>query len=228
LKDEKIMMTLHPDRYVAAVFLEGRNVLVCRELASDGFPRSGFHFPGGQVKDDAHLKEDLKAVIAKKYGANLRILSPMTPIQGYSVDGTLTILYPFVCEKLSAFQFPQKQFDYRYLLLSDIADLYLDHLDKVLAEKVALYYPLLMNTLLPYDRSAHDQQELGVYLDSLIYFKGRLPASEISDYSALARTQIDMAGLRAAYKWLLNRYDLDYNEYLDLLDFRRSHGRGSR
>jgi hypothetical protein len=217
-----------PDCYVAAVFLEGRTVLVCRELASDGYPLSGFHFPGGRVKDDAALKDDLKAILGKKYNATIRILSPMTPIQGYSIDGTKTILYPFICEKLSAFSFPTKQFDYRYLLLDDIPDLYLDHLDKILAEKVALYYPLLINTILPYDRSAHDQQELGVYLDSLIYFKGRLPASEISDFSALARTQIDMPGLRAAYKWLLDRYDLDYNEYLDLLDFRRSHGRGSR
>jgi hypothetical protein len=33
-----------PDRYVAAVFLEGRSILVCRELASDGYPLSASIF----------------------------------------------------------------------------------------------------------------------------------------------------------------------------------------
>jgi hypothetical protein len=31
---------------------------------------SGFHFPGGRVKDDSALKDDLKAILGKKYQAD--------------------------------------------------------------------------------------------------------------------------------------------------------------
>lgn len=216
----------HERHAAAAVFLEGRSILLCRELGNDGFPKSGFHFPGGFLPDLDHQKSDLKELISKKYQAEIRILSPMSPIVGYQNDRTVLTLHPFICEKLSPFVFPTKNFDYRFLILSDLDTLYLDHLDRLLAEKIALYYPLLINALLPYARSPHEQSELRVYLDSLVYFKDRMPASEISDFSALCQCQIDIADLRKAYKWLLNRYDLDYNEYLDLLDFRAAKQRG--
>jgi len=216
-------MTRKTHCFVSAVFLEGGKVLVCRELSSDDYPKSGFHFPGGKVHPDADMKAVIKELMRQKYGSDIAVLSALTPVVGFSIDGDRTVLYPFLCEKVTAFLFPHKQFDYRYLPLSDIASIYLDHLDKILAEKIAFYYPLYTATKLSVERTPREKSEIGLYVDSLLYFEGRLPPAEIKDFSILTRSDIAVADLRKAYKWLLARYDLDYNEYLDLLDYRKNH-----
>lgn len=210
------------ESYVAAVIIEGKTVLVCRELCADGFPKSGFHFPGGKTHEGSVHPAVLKALIQKKYKADIRIISTMTPISGYARDGAEVHLYPFLCQLISPLHFPTYRFQYRHLELNDLNSVYLDHFDKILAQKVAFYYPLYTVNKAPV-RSPHDKSEINVYIDSLLYFSKRLPATEVSDFSALARTAITVPDLRRAYAWLLDLYGLDYNEYLDVLDFRKAH-----
>jgi len=209
--------------FVSAVFLKGKSFLVCRELALDDYPKSGFHFPGGSVRPGSDLKTAIKELIFKKYGTEIRIMSALTPVFGHGDEGKTMVLYPFICENISPFLFPSKRFSCRYLPFDEISSLYFDRLDKALAEKIALYYPLFSDAKPAKEKDEHEKREIGLYLDSLAYFDRRLPPNETKDFSSLTESAASLIEIRKAYKWLLERYDLDYNEYLDVLDYRKKH-----
>ncbi|HBS02577.1 MAG TPA: hypothetical protein DEA63_01755 [Firmicutes bacterium] len=208
------------EHYSCAVVVQGKHLLLLRELGKDDFPLSGFHFPGGKARSEDRLEEALQSALAEKYGASVKIIAPICPLA--KVDGKRKIvLHAFLCEPLSPFHFPRAHFEYVYSDFASLQDLYLDPLDRVLAQKVRLFYPVYgyKRRLVPL--SEKQKGEAKLYLDSLFYFRSALPGKEISDFSLLIRADSTIQQIRDAYYWLLNLYGLDLNEYLDVLEYRK-------
>ncbi len=210
------------ENYACAVIVEGKHMLLLRELGKDDFPLTGYHFPGGRCHSQESAKDDLARAIAKKYGARIKIVDSITPMARVS-NGKKEVLYGFFCEALTPLHYPRANFEYIYSDFSNLVSLYIDPLDKVLAEKVSLYYPIYAYKKRLAALSPKEKEEARFYLDSLFYFRSSLPAKEISDFSMLIRCDSTIEEIRKAYYWLLKLYGLDLNEYLDLLSYRRNH-----
>ena len=218
------MGNISVEHYGAAVVIVGRHILLLRELGKDDFPITGFHFPGGKAKSEENLKASLLESLKKKYSAKVKILEaipPLARIQGQ----TKVVIHGFLCEPLSPFAFPKSHFQHVYCGFDEISSLYLDPLDRKLAERVARFYPLYgyKRRLVPL--SEKEKGEASFYLDSLFYFRSAIPARDISDFSLLLRCDSTIEQIRSAYYWLLDLYGLDLNQYLDVLDYKKAHNR---
>ncbi len=210
------------EHYAAAIVIVGRHILLVRELGSDDFPITGYHFPGGRAKSEDDLKGALAESLKKKYEAKVKILEPVSPlarIQG----GRKVVIHGFICEPLSPFKFPAKHFQSVYSSFEGISSLYLDPLDKKLAEKVARFYPIYGYKKRLLALSEKEKGEANFYLDALLYFRSAVPAKEISDFSLLIRSDSTIAQIRSAFYWLLDLYGLDLNQYLDVLEYKKAH-----
>lgn len=210
------------ENYACAVIVEGKHMLLLRELGKDDFPLTGYYFPGGKCRSQDTVKEDLAKAMAKKYGSRIKIVDSITPIARIR-EGKKEVLHGFFCEALTPLHYPTAHFEYIYSDFSGISSLYIDPLDKVLAEKVALYYPIYAYKKRLAPLSSKEKEEARFYLDSLFYFRASIPGKEISDFSMLIRCDSTIQEIRKAYLWLLKLYGLDLNEYLDLLSYRRAH-----
>ncbi len=216
------MAKTNVEHYACAVIAEGKHMLLLRELGKDDFPLTGYHFPGGKCRGEDSVKDDLGKALARKYGAKVKVVASITPI-AHVRGGKKEVLHGFFCEALTPLRYPSDHFQYVYSDFSGLSSLYLDPLDKVLAEKVALYYPIYAYKKRLAALSPKEKDEAKFYLDSLFYFRTAIPAKEISDFSMLIRCDSTISDIRKAYFWLLKLYGLDLNEYLDLLSYRRSH-----
>ncbi len=212
------------EHYAAAVVIVGRHFLLVRELGGDDFPINGFCFPGGKAKDEDGLKSALHDSLKKKYGAKVKIIEPITPIAQIK-NGKMIVIHGFICEPLAPFKFPAKHFQHVYADFERIPSLYLDPLDRKLAEKVIRFYPLYGYKRRLAPLTEKEKGEAGFYLDSLFYFRSAIPAKEISDFSLLLRADSTIEQIRAAYHWLLNLYGVDLNQYLDVLEYKKAHSK---
>lgn len=217
-----IMAKTKVEHYACAVVIVGKHLLLLRQLGNDDFPLSGYHFPGGKARSEDLLKESLADALWKKYKAKVKILAPISPIAKVK-DGVKVVLHGFICEPLTVWRFPKEHFQFIYSDFPTLKDLYLDPLDRILSEKVSLFYPIYgyKKRLVPL--SEKEKGEASLYLDSLFYFRSALPGREISDFSLLIRADSAIEQIRAAYAWLLRLYGLDLNEYLDVLEYRKTH-----
>ena len=216
------MGNITTEHYASAVILVGKRLLLVRELGKDDFPSSGFHFPGGKARRLENMKEDLQEALLKKYGAKIKIVEEITPL-ALAQNGRKVVLHGFLCEPLSRFSFPAAHFEHVYADLGRISEIYLDPLDRKLAEKVARFFPLYAYKKRLFPLSQKEKGEASFYLDSLFYFRSALPDKELSDFSLLIRSDSTIEEIRSAFFWLLGLYGLDLNAYLDVLEYRKKH-----
>lgn len=214
------MAKVNVEHYCAAVIIVGKQILLLRELGKDDFPLAGFHFPGGRAKNEGELQSALKSALLRKYGAKIKIISAFTPLAARE-SGRKVVLHGFLCEPLSPLTFPSKHFQHIYASFSSLNAVYIDSLDRKLAEKVAYFYPIYGYKRRLVQLSEKEKGEAGFYLDSLLYFRSSMPAKEISDFSLLLRSDSAIEDIRRAYVWLLDTYGLDVNQYLDVIEFKR-------
>ena len=212
------------EHYAAAVIIRGKQLLLIRELGEDDFPSVGFHFPGGRAKNEEQLLPALRGALMKKYGATAKIVDSI-PAIARMVNGRKVVIHGFVCDLLSNFVFPKKHFKYVYADFDRVSSLYLDPLDRKLAEKVIHFYPLYAHKDRYHQLSEKDKAEAYFYLDSLFYFRSAIPDREISDFSFLIRSESTIEEIRSAYAWLLDLYGLDLNQYLDVVEYKKAHSK---
>ncbi len=215
------------EHYAAAVIIRGRQLLLIRELEKDDFPSVGFHFPGGKAKSEEQLMPALKEALAMKYGANVKIVDSI-PAIARMVGGKKVVIHGFVCDLLSNFAFPKQHFQSVYADFDRVSSLYVDPLDRKLAEKVIHYYPLYAHKERYRELSEKDKGEAFFYLDSLFYFRSAIPDREISDFSLLIRSDSTIEEIRSAYAWLLDLYGLDVNQYLDVVEYKKAHSKNEK
>ncbi len=218
------MRKTNVEHYAAAVIFMGKRLLLIRELGKDDFPNVGFHFPGGRAKNEEQLIPALKEALRTKYGATVKVVDSMPPM-AHMKEGRKIILHGFVCDLLSNFAFPKDHFEYVYADFDRIPSLYLDPLDRKLAERVVRFYPLYAHKSRYLKLSEKENGEANFYLDSLFYFRSAIPDREISDFSLLIHSDSTIGQIRSAYAWLLNLYGLDLNQYLDVVDYKKAHSK---
>lgn len=200
--------------FVCGVFLYGNHLLLLREIGANGLPKSGFHLPGGEIlngeQPDAHLLNCLKV----KYRADVEIVKELTPLV-VSLPGQDVVLYPFYCKDLNHFYYP-KNMEHKYIAFKELDDVYVDPIDKFLAQKVG-YYAQYIRGIKAKAGTGLSRQELNYMNGCLKYFSKRLPRAEIIDFKGLLKCEITKKEAIDAFKWLLRTYGLDFAEYLDLL-----------
>lgn len=206
------------EHYAAAVIIVGKRILLIRELGKDDFPITGFHFPGGKAKKEGQLKAALAEALKKKYGAKVKIVDSISPLASIE-NGRKVVIHGFLCEMLSRFAFPAKHFQSIYSSFDELPSLYLDSLDRKLAEKVALFYPLYAQKRRYLKLSEKEKGEARFYLESLFYYRDLIPAKEISDFSLLLEADCSIKQIRSAYLWILDLYGIDVNQYLDIVEY---------
>ena len=212
------------EHYAAAVTMRGKDLLLIRELGKDDFPSVGFHFPGGKAKSEEQLIPALREALKKKYGATVKIVDSIPPIARME-GGKKIVIHGFICDLLSNFVFPKQHFQWVYADFERISSLYLDPLDRKLAEKVFHYFPLYAHKERYLKLAEKDKGEAYFYLDSLFYFRSLIPDREISDFSFLIRADSTIEQIRSAYAWLLDLYGLDLNQYLDVVEYKKAHSK---
>jgi ADP-ribose pyrophosphatase YjhB (NUDIX family) len=216
----KKMAKVNVEHYCAAVIIVGKQILLLRELGKDDFPLGGFHFPGGRAKSEGELQNALANALFRKYGAKVKFISAFTPLASREGDKKV-VLHGFLCESLSSFAFPSVHFQHIYASFSSLSSIYIDALDRKLAEKVAYFYPIYGYKKRLVKLTDKEKGEASFYLDSLLYFRRAIPNKEISDFSLLLRSDSTIEDIRHAYAWLLDTYGLDVNQYLDVIEFKR-------
>lgn len=218
------MASITVEHYAAAIVVVGRHILLVRELGKDDFPITGYHFPGGKAKSEDSLKSSLLDALKKKYEAKVKIIESVSPLARIQ-NGRKVVIHGFICEPLSPFKFPAKHFQSVYSDFDGVSSLYVDPLDRKLAEKVIRFYPIYGYKRRLAPLSEKEKGEANFYLDALFYFRSAIPAKEISDFSLLIRADSTIEQIRAAFAWLLDLYALDLNQYLDVLEYKKAHSK---
>ncbi len=207
------------EHYAAAVIIVGKRILLIRELGKDDFPITGFHFPGGKAKNAEQLKTALADSLKKKYGAKVKIVDSISPLASIE-NGKKVIIHGFICEMLSRFIFPKDHFQSIYSGFDELPSLYLDPLDRKLAEKVVHFYPLYTQKRRYIKLSEKENGEARFYLESLLFYRNLVPAKDILDFSLLIDSDCSIKQIRSAYLWILDLYGIDVNQYLDIVEYK--------
>ena len=204
--------------FVGAIIHQDNNILIMREFDQPSLPTHPYFFPGAKmvkhVAPDLLLIEELKA----KYGFMIAIEEYI----GESVVETLdqiVHLHAYYAHFLTKPHFNHKQIDYRFVSVNDLLSYFLDSNDHIIAERV-YYFNDVYNLSLPsINKDYRSNQELWFYYESLCYYKKRMVKKDYEDIVNLIYTDCDNKKFRQAYKWILKQNHLDYNEYLDHVDY---------
>lgn len=204
--------------FVGAILHQDKNILIMRESNQPSLPTHPFFFPGAMmvkhVDPDLLLVEEVKA----KYGLDIAIEEYV----GESVVETLNQiihLHAYYARFINKPQFNRKQIDYRFVSVDDLLSYFLDANDHLIAERI-YYFNDVYNLSLPTKtKDYHSNKELWFYYDSLLYYKKRMVKKDYEDIVNLIYTDVDIKKFRQAYKWILKQNNLDYNEYLNHVDY---------
>ncbi|MDY6429997.1 MAG: hypothetical protein SPL02_02315 [Bacilli bacterium] len=203
-------------KFVCGIFYYGDHILLCRELKANGLPKSGFHFPGGEIKPGFDPVIAIQRNLAIKYKAHAKVISELTPLK-VSYPTLDIVLIPFYLEDSRQFVYP-KHIEHKYFHFKEIDDVYIDACDRFLVEK-AVYYESLIRNKKPTKSCGLSKAEINYFRLALRYFKKRLPQAEINDFESLLHTEINRERATKAFRWLLKTFGCDYNEYLDQLTY---------
>ena len=206
--------------FLGALIEKDDYVLTLRQLGAFASPNGGFHLPGGLAKGPLAEKASLKNLVADKY---LSIVEPGVKLGDFtSREGSDSsiVLSVYLCRAATPLTISEKNAERLYVSCDDLDDHYLDSLDKAALRKFFLFRPLYRPLASPEQLGEKDKTELAVYLAALRYYGLRVPFEEAQDFVRLSQSGASIVDLRKAFLFLLSRFSLDYNEYLDLLDYR--------
>ena len=206
--------------YVGALVVEGDSFLLVRSLSSDDIPLSGFHLPGGKYFQEDSLEKDIKILLGSKYQCEVTLISSLSPIEGEDKDGNPIRLFPCLIKELSPLRFPGKHFEYRYLSVKDLDNVYVDPIDKIAAKKLMAFLPLLYGTVRKTPLTPKEIDKVNVMLHALEYFKARMDLSSAKEFRALLDCEASYESIVIAFKAILEQYHLDINEYIDIMSYK--------
>ncbi len=214
--------------YVCAVIKCQNLYLILRPYKESNLPLTGFFFPGCAVeKQRVPMDILLVGQMKEKYNIDIKITSYM----GCSIVKTPLCeihLYAYYCQFIKTPRLNRDLLDYRFVTLSELGNYYLEDNDKIIAERLKHFHRVYDLELPLTRRDLKESKEIWFYIDSLSYFKKRLVKKDYDDLLQLFYLDASLLEIRDAYKWTLRQNDLDYNEYLNHVDYinmmRKKHG----
>ena len=197
---------------VALLYVKG-GLLAYRLLDRDGMPKSGFRF----LRSSSPKFSRLSSEIADSHRGSIRLVHDegFFPLPGGAK------IHGFLVLENSALAFPKRS-EVRFVRESDLQSLFLDPLDRAIAER----FFALSHFYLGYlgdPRSPEEDRAAAFLLSSLRYFErlGRLDPGETKIFEDMMKHGASLPALRKAHAHLLSFYHLDVNEFVDLCRLKR-------
>ena len=202
--------SFYPLPRLVALLENRRHFLLVRDF-SGGIPQGPYHLPCSAGKDFKALQRD----VASLYRGEIALKEELPP---FALEKAK--IRPMLIKESLPLRFEKGKTVGKFFSEKELSDVFVDPVDRAYLEYLFAFLPLYFpKGVLPLEEGDYDKARGLVSAAYYFHSVHLLPKEAYEEFHALFTAQVCLAALQKAFQYLLSRYGLDPNEYLDALHY---------